>query len=60
LLPLSPADETSAAALSSLPWLSSGIRLKGSVLGNMGVMVPNLLPERLVLLVATRVGGDGV
>jgi alpha-galactosidase len=59
VLPLFPGDDTSAADQSSLPWWSPGIRLKGSVLGSMGVQAPNLLPERLVLLVATRVGGDG-
>jgi alpha-galactosidase len=59
VLPLLPGDDTSAADQSSLPWWSPGIRLKGSVLGSMGVQAPNLLPERLVLLVATRVGGDG-
>ena len=59
VLPLLVGDDTSAADLSSLPWWSTGIRLKGSVLGSMGVQAPNLLPERLVLLVATRVGGDG-
>jgi len=59
VLPLSPGDGTSAADLSSLPWWSTGVRLKGSVLGSMGVQAPNLSPEHLVLLVATRVGGDG-
>ncbi|MBC7560834.1 MAG: hypothetical protein H7270_16140, partial [Dermatophilaceae bacterium] len=39
----------------SLPWWSTGIRLKGSVLASMGVQAPNLLPERLVLLRAVRV-----
>lgn len=57
--PLPPGDDTSAADPSSLPWWSTGITLKGSVLGSMGVQAPNLLPERLVLLVATRVGGVG-
>ena len=59
LIPLSPGGDLSAAQLSSLPWWSTGIRLKGAVLGSMGVQAPNLFPERLVLLVATRVGGDG-
>ena len=58
VLPLSPGNNTSPSDLSSLPWWSTGIRLKGSVLSSMGVQCPNLLPERLVLLVATRVGGD--
>jgi alpha-galactosidase len=59
LRPLSPGGDSRAADFSSLPWWSTGIRLRGSVLGSMGVQAPNLLPERLVLLVATRVGGAG-
>jgi alpha-galactosidase len=59
LRPLSPGVDSPAADFSSLPWWSTGIRLRGSVLGSMGVQAPNLLPERLVLLVATRVGGAG-
>lgn len=53
--PLPPGDDTSAADPWSLPWWSTGIRLKGSVLASMGVQAPNLLPERLVLLRAVRV-----
>ena len=58
VLPLSPGNNTSPSKLSSLPWWSTGIRLKGSVLSRMGVQCPNLLPESLVLLVATQVEGD--
>jgi len=59
VLPLSPGGDTPAADLSSPPWWSTGIRLKGSVLGSMGVQAPNPFPESLVLLVATRFRGDG-
>ena len=57
--PLAPGDDTSAAGQSLLPWWSAGIRLKGSVLAGVGVQAPTLFPERLVLLVATRLRGDG-
>jgi len=53
--PLPPGDDTPAAQRSSPPWWSAGIRLKGSVLGSLGVQAPTLLPERLVLLRAVRV-----
>jgi alpha-galactosidase len=57
--PLAPGDDTSAAGQSLLPWWSTGIRLRGSVLAGVGVQAPTLFPERLVLLVATRLRGDG-
>jgi len=57
--PLPPGDDASGSEGSLLPWWSTGIRLRGSALGSMGVQAPNLFPEHLVLLVATRVGGAG-
>jgi len=58
--PLPPGDGSTATDRPSLPWWSTGIRLRGSALGSMGVQAPNLLPERLVLLVANRVGGASI
>jgi alpha-galactosidase len=57
--PLLPATDTRAAGQSRPPWWSTGVRLRGSVLGSLGVQAPNLFPESLVLLVATRVESDG-
>ncbi|WP_420119889.1 alpha-galactosidase [Nakamurella sp.] len=37
------------------PWLTTGIRLTGAVLGHAGVQWPELLPEQLLLLHARRV-----
>jgi alpha-galactosidase len=53
--PLPPGDGLPAAGGPSLPWWSGGIRLRGSVLGDLGVQAPNLLPESLVLIRAVRV-----
>ncbi|HEY8717788.1 alpha-galactosidase [Pengzhenrongella sp.] len=55
LAPLEPA--TAAPSLGGHappPWWADGIVLPGRVLSDVGVQAPDLLPERLVLLAATR------
>jgi alpha-galactosidase len=53
--PLPPGDRIEGPGQSDLPWWSSGIELNGRALAEAGVQAPELYPERLVLLDATRV-----
>jgi alpha-galactosidase len=56
LTPLGPtADVPSSGGHAPPPWWADGILLPGRVLAEVGVQAPWLMPERLVLLAATRV-----
>jgi alpha-galactosidase len=53
--PLPPGDHVAGPEYAPLPWWSTGLRLPGRVLGTVGVQLPALNPEQLVLLEAVRV-----
>ncbi|GAA2155679.1 alpha-galactosidase [Nocardioides koreensis] len=53
--PLPPGDVVAGPEYSPLPWWSTGLRLPGRVLSTVGVQLPALNPEQLVLLEVTRV-----
>jgi alpha-galactosidase len=48
--PLPPGDAPGTVNPVPAPWLASGLTLSGAVLGRVGVQVPNLQPEQLLLL----------
>jgi alpha-galactosidase len=54
--PLPPGDRIEGPGESELPWWSTGVRLSGRALAEVGLQAPVLFPERLVLLQATRLG----
>jgi alpha-galactosidase len=53
--PLPPGDRVEGPIRSTLPWWTTGVRLSGRTLEQVGLQAPGLFPERLVLLQATRV-----
>jgi alpha-galactosidase len=53
--PLAPGDRIEGPGRSELPWWDTGARLSGRALERVGIQAPNLFPERLVLIEATRV-----
>jgi alpha-galactosidase len=58
LRPLPPGDAAGHGdATYPVPWWADGTRLTGRTLAAVGVQVPSLLPERLVLLHALRAPG---
>jgi alpha-galactosidase len=53
---LPPGDGPGAVDAVPTPWLASGLTLSGAALGRVGVQVPNLEPEHLLLLRLERLG----
>jgi alpha-galactosidase len=55
LAPLAPAaDVPTLGGHAAPPWWATGVVLPGRVLADVGVQAPNLLPDSLVLVAATR------
>ncbi|MEV0157131.1 alpha-galactosidase [Micromonospora sp. NPDC050686] len=52
--PLPPGDQPSTNALTPNPWLASGVVVTGQMLAEVGLSVPPLHPEQLLLLHVTR------
>lgn len=55
---LPPGHRPSSAALALASWLDTGLTLTGRVLASVGIRVPPMHPEQLLLLQVTAVPGD--